>query len=543
MKRDGTARVGIVGGGPVGMTLALELGRRGVPCILFEQRASTTHEPRCTLTNMRSMEHFRRLGLADAIRAAGIPADYRQDVVFVTRLVGPEVHRFSYPSLEEGAATGTPVAFDHLAGAERPQRISQIFLEPVLKAAIDAHPLVEVCFGWRVDGIEPYDDRVQIDAVGPTGKVRVVHVEWLAACDGGGSHIRKGLNIAMEGHPAVGHQLGVFFRSKDLRETTIHGDALFWWVVNHELRGVFIALDGRELYTWHQIVDLDLDLRNVDPVALVRKAAGADIDVQIEAVNPWQAHQLVANRYRAGRIFLVGDAAHLNQPTGGFGMNTGIGDACDVGWKLAAIIDGWGGPKLLDTYESERRPIAVRNVAAAGDNAANLKRHTVPPILEDPGPQGQMIRQMVSMRIEQANRKEFESAGVQLGYRYDASPLVVPDGTPRPSDDESTYEPDARPGSRAPHVDLGDGSILYDHFGAGFTVVRLGGETAGIAAAAADRGVPLKVLDLAGHPRAKAIQAVYRAPLVLVRPDQHVAWRGAAPPDDPLALVDTVRGA
>lgn len=536
-------RVGIVGGGPVGMTTALELAHRGVPCVLFEQRKATTHEPRCTLTNMRSMEHFRRLGIAADIRAAGIPRDYRQDIVFATRLCGPEVHRFEYPSLDEGAASGRPVAFDHLAGAERPQRISQIFLEPVLKAAIDAHPLVEVRFGWRVDGIGPTRGGVQIDAIGPDGKVRIENVEWVAACDGGGSMIRKGLNIAMEGHPAVGNQLGVFFRSKDLRETTTHGDALFWWVVNHELRGVFIALDGRELYTYHQVVDLDLDLRAVDPVALVRKAAGADIDVQVEAVNPWQAHQLVANRYRVGRIFLVGDSAHLNQPTGGFGMNTGIGDACDLGWKLAAVVHGWAGEKLLDTYETERRPIAVRNVAAAADNAAKLKRHTVPPILEDPGPQGQMLRQMVGMQIEQMNRKEFESAGVQLGYHYDDSPLIVPDGTPEPSDDETVYEPDARPGSRAPHVDMGDGSVLFDHFGVDFTLVRLGGDAGPIVAAAAAKGVPLKVLDLADHAQAKAVEAVYRAPLVLVRPDQHVAWRGDGPPADAAALIDTVRGA
>lgn len=537
-------RVGIVGGGPVGMTLALELGRRGVPCVLFEQRKTTTHEPRCTLTNMRSMEHFRRLGVADAIRAAGIPPDYRQDVVFATRLCGPEIFRFEYPSIAEGAATGRPVAFDHPAGAERPQRISQIFLEPVLKRAIEAEPNVEVCFGWRVDGIEPEADHVVIEATGPEGATRTTRVEWLAACDGGGSHIRKGLNIAMQGHPAVGNQLGVFFRSRDLREKTPHGDALFWWILNHEVRGVFIALDGRDLYTYHQVVDLDLDLQHVDPVALVRKAAGADIEVEIEAVNPWQAHQLVAHQYRAGRIFLVGDAAHLNQPTGGFGMNTGVGDACDLGWKLAAVIHGWGGEALLDTYEGERRPIAVRNVAAAGTNAANLKRHTVPPVLEAETPEGAMIRKMVAMRIEQGNRKEFESAGVQLGYRYDDSPLIVPDGTPEPSDDEQVYEPDARPGSRAPHVALGDGEVLFDRFGRGFTLVRLGEvDPSGLVEAAAKRGLPLSVLDLRDHPRREAIAALYRAGLVLVRPDQHVAWRADAPPDDAAALIDTVRGA
>ncbi len=535
--------VGIVGGGPVGMTLALELAQRGVPSVLFEQRRTTAHEPRCTLTNMRSMELFRRLGIADDIRAAGIPADYRQDVVFTTRLVGPEIFRFEYPSLAESARTGRPVAFGHPAGAEPPQRISQIFLEPVLKKAIDAHPLVEVCFGWRVDAIEPGDDHVVVEASGPDGAVRRRRFEWLAGCDGGGSHTRKGLNIGMQGHPAVSSQLGVFFRSKDLRDKCPLGDALFWWILNHEARGVFIALDGRDLYTYHQIVELDFELSHVDPVELVRTAAGADIDVQVEAVNPWQAHNLVAHSYRQGRIFLVGDAAHLNQPTGGFGMNTGIGDACDLGWKLAAVIHGWGGEALLDTYEAERRPIAVRNVAAAGSNAAALRRHVVPPVLEEDSPQGEMIRKMVAMRIEQGNRKEFESVGVQLGYRYDDSRLIVPDGTPTPSDDEQIYEPDARPGSRAPHVNLGDGPI-FDRFGAGFTLVRLGpGDPAPIVAAAEQRGVPLEVLDLRDHPKAANVRVLYRSGLVLVRPDQHVAWRGEAAPDDPLGLIDTARGA
>ncbi|MCB9529563.1 MAG: FAD-dependent monooxygenase [Myxococcales bacterium] len=532
-------RVGIVGGGPVGMTLALELARHGVHSVLFEQRRTTTHEPRCTLTNMRSMEHYRRLGIADAIRAAGVPRDYRQDVVFATRLCGHEIHRFEYPSFEEAEKTGGSIAFDHPAGAERPQRISQIFLEPVLKAAVEADPHVEVCFGWRVDGIEPAADHVVMQATGPDGSLREERVDYLAACDGGGSHVRKGLNIAMEGHPAVGNNLGVFFRSRDLRARTPLGDALFWWILNHEVRGVFIALDGRELYTYHQLVDLDLDIRVVDPVALVRTAAGADIEVEVEAINPWQAHQLVAHRYREGRIFLVGDAAHLNQPTGGFGMNTGIGDACDLGWKLAAVFDGWGGEALLDSYEAERRPIAMRNVAAAGRNAADLKRHAVPPVIEAPGEAGERVRRVAGLQIAQGNRKEFESAGVQLGYHYGDSPIVVGDGTPPPPDEEIDYTPTARPGSRAPHVDLGGGEILYDRFGSGFTLLRLApADAEPLALAAAKRGVPLAVVAL-DRP---AVRALYGAALVLIRPDQHVAWRGDALPADALGLIDTVRG-
>lgn len=533
-------RVGIVGGGPVGMTLALELGRRGVSCVVFEQRKTTTHEPRCTLTNMRSMEHFRRLGIAGRIRAAGVPRDYRQDVVFATRLCGHEIHRFEYPSIAEAEQTGRSVAFDHPAGAERPQRISQIFLEPVLKAAIEAEPHVEVCFGWRVDDIERGEDHVVLQVVGPGGAVREERVDYLAACDGGGSLVRKWLNIAMEGHPAVGNNLGVFFRSRDLRARTPLGDALFWWILNHEVRGVFIALDGRELYTYHQLVDLDLDIHHVDPVALVRQAAGADIEVELHAINPWQAHQLVAHRYRAGRIFLVGDSAHLNQPTGGFGMNTGIGDACDLGWKLAAVLDGWGGARLLDTYEVERRPIAVRNVAAAGRNAADLKRHAVPPSIEADDAAGAMVRAMAGAQIAYGNRKEFESAGVQLGYCYDESPIVVADGTPAPVDDEVGYEPTARPGSRAPHVALGGGEILYDRLGSGFALLRLGAADPGpIVAAAATRGVPLTVVALDRDD----VRALYGAALELVRPDQHVAWRGEAAPEDAVKLIDRVRGA
>jgi hypothetical protein len=241
-------------------------------------------------------------------------------------------------------------------------------------------------------------------------------------------------------------------------------------------------------------------------------------------------------------VFLVGDAAHQLIPTGGFGMNTGIGDACDLGWKLDAVHRGWAGERLLDSYEAERRPIGERNVAASADNAAELARHAAPAALLDDTEQGRELRAAVGRLILERQRPEFESAGVQLGYRYDPSPLCVPDGTPPPPDDATTYVPCARPGSRAPHWRLPDGSALFDRFGRGFALLRLGAaraEVAPLERAARARGLPLVTLELADA----GLRELYAADLVLVRPDQHVAWRGARLPEDALALVDRVRGA
>jgi len=523
--------------------LACELGSRGVACVLLEQKPTTTAEPKCTLTNMRSMEHFRRLGIAGATRRAGVPEDYPYRVVFATQLFGHTLCRFDYASRSEAARTGAKLAFGSPLAAEQPQRISQIFQEPVLRAAAEAHPHVDVRFGWRVLSATPDGDGVCVRACEvASGRQQQFRARFVAACDGGASALRESSGLRLEGRQAVAQQVGVFFRAPDLRARNPQGDAVFWFIVHPKLRGIVVAIDGRELYTFHQFASLDTDPRSLDAAELVRGAIGAEVPFEVLAVNPWRAHLMVADRYRAGNIFLAGDAAHLLIPTGGFGMNTGLCEAADLGWKLEATLAGWGGERLLDSYEAERRPIAVRNVAAAGENAAALARYPAPEALIEDSDEGEALRETIGKRILQNQRREFESAGVQLGYRYEASPICVDDGSDAPPDDPVEYVPTARPGSRAPHVWLEPGVALFDRFGPGFTLLRLGGSRVDIAAfakAASLRGVPLRVVDVADA----AVRALYARDLVLVRPDQHVAWRGDAPPEDALALIDRVRGA
>jgi 2-polyprenyl-6-methoxyphenol hydroxylase-like FAD-dependent oxidoreductase len=534
----------VAGGGPVGLTLALDLGRRGVPCLLVEPRPAATTEPRCTLTNMRSMEHFRRLGVAGEIRAAGVSRDYGHDVVFATRVFGRSICRFAYPAPAEAARTGRPTVFDSPHGAERPQRISQIFLEPVLRRAVARTPAVEPRFGWRVLGVEPEGGgaRVRLVEAG-SGREETLRARFVADCTGGASALREAAGVRLLGRHAVSQQVGVFFRSRRLRHANPFGDAIMWFVANPELRGTLVAVDGAELFTMHRMLPLDADPRSVDPEAMVRAAlgpGGAEVDVEVLAVNPWRAHLMVAERYRAGPLFFAGDAAHLLIPTGGFGMNTGIGDACDLAWKLAAAHAGWAGPALLDAYEAERRPIAERNVAASASNAAGLMAAAVPPALEAEGAEGDALRRLIGERILARQRKEFESAGVQLGYRYEGSPLLVPDGTPPTPDDEIDYVPTTRPGSRLPHLALPGGAPLFDRLGPGFTLLRVGSDApdaGSFAAAAAARGMPLDVVALPD------LRDRLERRLVLVRPDQHVAWRSDLTPADPGALLDRARGA
>lgn len=539
------ARVLIVGGGCVGLSLAAELGWRGVPCLLLEERPGPTHQPKCNLVNMRSMEHFRRLGVADAVRAAGIPADHPQDVVFGTRICGHVIHRFAYPSRRDAATHDGPIAFGSQQAAELPQRVSQIHLEPVLRAHAASFPDVELRFGWRSLGVQQDAHGVEVEALEvATGRRARLGAGWLAACDGASSPIRAALGIEMQGRAAVAMQYAVFFRCPELRARNRLGAGVMYMLVNPDLRGVLVDVEGGSSarFVLHVTMPADVDFDAVDEGELIRRAIGEDLEFEVLEKHPWRAHLLVAERYRQGRVFLAGDAAHLLIPTGGFGMNTGVGDAVDLGWKLAATLQGWGGHALLDAYEIERRAIGLRNVAASRENAARLASAPLPPDIERDDADGEALRARIGAVIAERNRVEFESAGVQLGYRYDPSPLCVGDGTPPPPDDEHEYVPTARPGSRLPHWTLVDGAALYDRLGRDFTLLCVGKgrpDVAPLEKAATAIGLPLAVLrcDESG------LRDLCAADLVLVRPDQHVAWRGAALPADCGALLDTVRGA
>jgi 2-polyprenyl-6-methoxyphenol hydroxylase-like FAD-dependent oxidoreductase len=525
----------IVGGGPVGFVLALELAQRGVRCLLVEQTDGRPVFPTGESLSPRTMEHFRRLGLAQQIRFSGFPPTYRRNVRFVTRVMRHQLTVF------ERTDNQTPSAAEAAVSPESAVWCPKFFLDPLLQARAADQPDIELHFGWSCESVEQAANGVTASLVDTTsGKQEQVEASYLVGCDGGGSTVRRSQAISLQGTYAEGHNLGVYFRAPTLLARNPFGEASQYWLTNVDGRGPVSTVDGRE--TWRVSVEFPADrLDEADPKQVVRAALGdPDLPFEVLGVRPWAGHRLVAERYRQGRVFLAGDAAHLMWPRGGFGLNTGIGDAVDLAWKLAGTLQGWGGPGLLDSYDLERRPVGWRNVTTAADNRAAEMAVPVPPDLEDDSPRGEARRQEVARTIEATRRKEWASLGIALGYRYDQSPLCVADGTPPPSDDGSVYEPTSRPGSRAPHAWLSEGCSTLDlvrHDG--FTLLALGDETSSLAAAARARGVPLHIECIQNPDVAR----LHERRLVLVRPDGHVAWRGDAPPTDPVALIDRVRGA
>jgi len=376
----------------------------------------------------------------------------------------------------------------------------------------------------------------------PTGRVETVRAEYLAGCDGGRSTVRRGLGISYEGTSNLASFVSVYFHAPEMIDHHRFGHGNIFFPLHRDHRGFLLTWDDDKTYTYHLILDDGQDWTDIDPVAAVTSVVGSEFDVKVHSVQPWEAHALVATRYRDGRCFLVGDAAHLFSPTGGFGMNTGVSDAIDLAWKLQAALEGWAGDGLLDTYDIERRPVGHRNTQEAADCFDHLFRVMQNgDEIDSEGPESEQLRAELAADIRE-QEKLIASSGTLLGYRYEGSPIVVPDGTTEPPDNARQYLPVARPGHRAPHVWLDDGAALYDRLGPDFTLLITGPispDVTDVADAAAAAGVPLQVLHVTDPVAAE----VYDATLVLIRPDLMVAWRSDEPPADAAALIDTIRGA
>lgn len=545
MKLQRRYPVVIAGAGPVGLCAAIELTRRGVACLVVEKGDGRNDHPRANVVGPRSMEHFRRWGIAEDVIAAGLPMDYPTDVVFTTRLFGHEITRFAFPSIAECRRGSAELLEAYPAIAHSPYfktAVGQNHLEPVLRRTLRSLAGADLVMGCELTSLSQDADGVRCE-LSVDGQHMAVDADYLVACDGAKSTVRQRLEVPMEGRPSLGQSVGVYIRAPGLVQRFGRGGAILYWTMAPGCAGVFIAIDGRQEWVYQRHL-LDGESPDAfDARRAVSEALGAPFDFDVLTVQPWVPRQLVARTYRAGRVFLAGDAAHLLSPTGGFGMNTGIGDAVDIGWKLAAVIQGWGGPVLLDSYELERRPIAWRNATEATDNRVHIQSAAAPPPeIEDDGAAGQSLRSQWADRLLQ-QRKHFAAVGIHLGYRYDPSPLVVPDGTPAPPDDPMHYRPVARPGSRAPHVWLAPGESILDRFGPGFTLLHLaapGGanRSTALAEEATRMGLPLSIVDIDHEPA----RAAYGATWVLVRPDGHVAWRADGLPDDCAALLRTVCG-
>ena len=528
----------IVGGGPIGLALALDLGWRGMTATLIEQGDGSIHHPKMGIMNVRTMEFCRRWGIVERIHNGGFPPDYCLSITFCTSLFGNLLAHEEFHCMRD---TLPPPE-----SPERRQHGSQLWFDPLLADCVREYPTIDLQYHRRIDALEQDADGVKAKVTDTqTGRTMTMEADYLVACDGAGSDVRKMLGIEMLGNPVLSYSVAIFFRSADLAQRHGKGDTeRFVLVGSQGPWGAVTAIDGRSLWRltlYRTEGRLDLSQEEIEQELL--RMAGGPFDYEVIDVLPWRRTQLVADHYGEGRVWVAGDAVHTMSPTGGFGMNTGMGDIVDLGWKLTALLEGWGGEDLLRIYDTERRPVGRRAIDAAARTFKALVSEDDYSVALDQSPETEAARQALGLQLRKATFGEWDTntLGIQLGYRYDTSPLVVADGSTPPPDDHVVYTPSARPGSRAPHAWMRDGRSILDLFGLGFVLLRFGGhrEIQALVQAAAARRVPLSVVDIDDE----AIAKLYERPLVLVRPDGHVAWRGDRLPDNELELVDRVRGA
>jgi 2-polyprenyl-6-methoxyphenol hydroxylase-like FAD-dependent oxidoreductase len=536
----------VAGGGPFGLMLANELGRRGVSVALFDAKPSTAFNPQANATQARTMEHYRRLGFADEVRSLGLPVDFPTDVAYFTRYAGYELARFRLPSSREAGESVRSLSGSWSA-AELPHRVSQKYVEQVLRRHAEGLPGVLVQYGWELVGFTELDGCVEASVVDRDGgRICTVAARYLVGADGARSSVRRLLGVGWTGETGTirdffgGRMYAVYLSAPQFYEVVRHPAAWMNVTFNRDRRAFMAAVDGRGEFAFHtQLRDGEDEsaITDRDALAMFRAAVGADIDATILSRAGWTAgHALVAESFRRGRVFLGGDAAHLFTPAGGLGYNTAVEDAVNLGWKLAAAVQELSGPALLESYELERRPAAIRNTGYARGFADSLGRFVPGDGIEDDTPAGEELRREAGRYLERHGRVEFDIPGITFGTRYDGSPIIWADGSPPPADSANSYVPCALPGGRAPHLWLAEDRSLFDDFGFGWTLLRLGSDPPAadrFVRTAQRRRLDLKLVDV---PTAQA-RDLYEAPLALIRPDQVVAWRGFSDHDADTALA------
>lgn len=530
----------IVGGGPVGLFLAAELGQRGISTEVFDAKAGTSRHPAANANSARTMEHFRRIGISATIRTLGLPGDYAPDVAYFTSIAGHELARLAQPASRDAVEWAKAHSFTW-ATPEPPHRCSQLYVEPVLLETARNNGACRVHFDARVVDFSQGDDSVTATvelAATPVrdAETRKVTARYLIGCDGPRSFVRKSLGVRYEGvsgekREFMGGQMdAVYFFAPDIYKISPHAPAWQYWTFSARQRALIIAVDGKG----HFIMNVQMredELPDDDSVRRrISEAIGADIPFELKSSSTWTAgFTLVAEKFAVGRVFLAGDAAHLFTPTGGLGYNTGIDDAANLAWKLEAMVKGFAGAELAASYEAERRPAALRNTAFARGFADSIGHLQVPAIAYDDGPYGDAAREAVGDYLKFHATAEFVIPGVHLGTRYETSPLVETEAGASSPDSANLYVPCARAGHRAPHAWLTDGRSLYDRFGSGFTLLCTAPSGSNASQDEALHRAASALTQLAiVHISEAAVADLYKADFVLIRPDQHIAWRGNA---------------
>jgi len=529
----------IIGAGPVGLTLAVDLGRRGVRCLLVERKPAPEFLPKMERCNARTMEIFRRMGVADGVRAAGLRADVPMDVFIVLAMNEPPLLHLPYPSVDEARAQIAAVN-DGSMPREPYQLISQYTLEPLLKAEAESLPGVSVRYGCAFESLTQDADGVDAVLRPADGAVSRVRARYLVGCDGGGSTVRKQLGIALRGEGDLMRLYQGLYHCPELFDRIPIGPGPGHGRHYHvaDSQATFLIMqDSTRHWTLHAVVD-----RPEDMAVQFERTVGVPVRYEMLYVGEWKQNLLLADAYRSGRVFLAGDAVHLVIPTGGLGMNTGVGDAVDLSWKLAATLSGWGGSGLLDSYEIERRQVGDRNVGASRYASLGRRkwRAQYKPDIRDATLSGKTTRDNLAGVANVEQRKTNEMIGAELGYRYVGSPVVV-DEPGGPEHLFREYVPTTWPGARLPHVWLEPGVSVHDRIGDGFTLLLLGGtaaDAAGASRAFADARAPFSLLRIDSD----AARQVYGYDLILVRPDLHVVWRGNRAPADPVELAAIATG-
>jgi 2-polyprenyl-6-methoxyphenol hydroxylase-like FAD-dependent oxidoreductase len=545
--KDISASVTIVGGGPVGLSLAMDLAWRGIDVVVAELRyAGEPPSVKCNHVSARTMEIFRRLGVAQEVRRAGLPDDYPNDAVFRTRATGYELARIPIPSRRERfTAKDGPDGW--WPTPEPPHRINQIYLEPILFRQAAAMPRVTILNRTVIESFRQDDNGVTAEARALDSDATFrISSRYLIGCDGGRSAVRKAIGAKFVGDDVIQRVQSTYIRAPKLLDLIAPPPAWMSYIYNPQRQGNLIAIDGKERWLIHNyLLPDEQDFEAVDRDRCIRAILGVADDFEYEVLGKedWIGRRLVADRFRDRRAFICGDAAHIWVPYAGYGMNAGIADAMNLSWQLAAHLKGWAPESILTAHERERQPITeqVSRFAMGHAQGAIQERTNLPREIEDDSAAGAAARERVGQAAYKLHVQQFACGGLNFGYFYDDSPLIAYDGEKQPAYTMYDYTPSTVPGCRVPHFWLADGRSLYDALGADYTLLRFdsSAEIAPLLDAAASRNLPLAVLDV----NARDIPAAYQHKLLLSRPDQHVAWRGDALPGDVDRLVDLLRGA